>query len=104
MCHQNLARVDNFFLWLKFCAKHIEEEFALLLPLIQFSIPHKQSTLLPLKGGKQEEEYLPFFSIEPTTETEKIERKCEQDSCKDKIEIFVRSRLGKVSPQNRRSI
>ena len=97
MYHQNLARVDNFFLWLKFCAKHIEEEFALLLPLIQFSIPHKQSTL-PLLEGIQEGGYLPFFSIEPTTETEKSKRKCEQDSCKDKIEIFVRSRLDKVCP------
>ena len=77
---------------------HIEEEFALLLPLIQFLIPHKQSTLLPLKGGKQEEGYLPFFSIEPATEPEKSERKCEQDSSKDKIEIFVRSRLDKVCP------
>ena len=98
MCHQNLPRVDNFFLWLKFCAKHIEEEFALPLPLIQFLIPHKQSTLLPLKGGKQEEGYLLFFSIEPSAESEKSERKCEQDSCKDKIEIFVRSRLDKVCP------
>ena len=98
MCHQNLARVDNFFLWLKFCAKHIEEEFALLLPLIQFLIPHKQSTLLPLKGEIQKGGYLLFFSIEPTAETEKSERKCEQDSCKDKIEIFVRSRLDKVCP------
>ena len=98
MCHQNLARVDNFFLWLKFCAKNIEEEFALLLPLIQFLIPHKQSTLLPLKGAIQKVGYLPIFSIEPTTEPEKSKRKCEQDSCKDKIEIFVRSRLDKVCP------
>ena len=75
MCHQNLAKVDNFFLWLKFYARNIEEEFALLLPLIQFSIPHKQSTLLPLKGGIQEGGYLPFFSIEPTTEPEKSEEK-----------------------------
>ena len=99
MCHQNLTTVDNFFLWLKFCAKNTEEEFALLLPLIQFLIPHKQSTLLPLKGGIQEGGYLLFFSIDPTTEPEKSKRKCEQDSCKDKIEIFVRSRLGKVSFQ-----
>ena len=81
MCHQNSARVDNFFLWLKFCAKNIEEEFALLLPLIQFLIPHKQSTLLPLKGGKQEEGYLPFFSIEPSSESEKGEGKSEHNSC-----------------------
>ena len=98
MCHQNLARVDNFFLWLKFCARNIEEEFVLLLPLIQFSIPRKQSTLLPQKGGIQKGGYLLFFSIEPTTEPEKSKRKCEQDSCKDKIEIFVRSRLDKVCP------
>ena len=99
MCHQNLARVDDFFPWLKFCARNIEEEFAPVLPLIQFSIPHKQSTLLPLKGGMQKGGYLLFFSIEPATETEKSERKCEQDSCKDKIEILVCSRLDKVSPQ-----
>ena len=98
MSHQNLARVDNFFLLLKFFARNIEEEFALLLLLIQFLIPHKQSTL-PLLGGIQEGGYLSFFSIEPTTETEKSKRKCEQDSCKDKIEMFFRSRLRKVSPQ-----
>ena len=98
MCHQNLARVDNFFLLLKFFAKNIEEEFALLLPLIQFSIPRKQSTLLPLKGGIQKGGYLPFFSIEPTTEPEKNKRKCKQNSRKDKVEMFDRSRLDKVCP------
>jgi len=77
---------------------HIEEEFALLLPLIQFLIPHKQSTLLPLKGEIQKEGYLLFFSIEPSAEPEKGEGKCEHNSCKDKIEIFVRCCLNKVCP------
>ncbi len=79
-------------------ATHVVRVVVLLLLLIQFLIPHKQSTLLPLKRGIQKGGYLLFFSIEPSAESEKSERKCEQDSCKDKIEIFVRSRLDKVCP------